>query len=91
MSAPEANPYVFAIADGDVNPVGQHAIIAQRLTKAGFDIGLMLWTATPDSYTKHEIAEFWSEAMHRAGIERIEVGHDNDKGRTWYKVWKKNP
>jgi hypothetical protein len=83
-------PYVFAIENRDITRVlGQHAKIAQRLTDAGFDVGLMLWTATPTTYTHEEIQQFWREAFERAGIARMEWGEDKEKDRLWFKVWKK--
>lgn len=82
-------PYIFAVSDhellghfGDA----RHAIVAQRLTDAGYDVGLMLWTATPSSYTRQEIHEKWGEALKRAGIIRFECGRDEAKQREWFKV-----
>lgn len=85
-----AQPYVFAIADHEVLRIsGQHAMISKRLSDGGFDVGLMLWTASPGIYTQDEIQTFWREAFTRAGIERMDWGYDHEKQRTWYKVWRK--
>lgn len=83
-------PYVFAISDHEiVRFSGHHAMIAQRLSNGGFDVGLMLWTANPRDYTIDEIQSFWKDAFERAGIKRMDWGYDCEKQRTWYKVWRK--
>ena len=85
---PEELPYIFAISDHEPGAFGaRHAIIAQRLTDAGYDVGLMLWTATPCAYSPDEIRAKWQEAFDRAGITRMDVGRDETKMRHWYKVW----
>lgn len=92
MSALDPQPYVFAIIDFDRAFSGSiHAQVAQKLTNAGFDVGLMLWTASPHIYTANEIKQFWQEALERAGIESLHEAHDEEKRRTWYKVYRKQP
>lgn len=85
----QPQPYVFAIDMRDVNLRNWHALIASALEKAGFDVGTMLWTASPHIYSKEEIMKFWSEAFVRAGIARMDTAEDKEKMRTWFKVWKK--
>lgn len=81
MSAPD---YIFAISDRDdlMRRHGSHALIAQRLQDGGFDVGPMLWTAHPHDYDKEEIRAKWQEAFDRAGISRVDWGHDPVKLRT---------
>ncbi len=81
-------PYIFAITDHEPRSFGsRHALIAQRLHDAGYDVGLMLWTASPSAYSPDEIAAKWQEAFTRAGITRIDCGRDHEKQREWFKVW----
>jgi hypothetical protein len=82
-------PYLIAIDDREVNIRDWHAVIAEKLTNGGFDVGPMFWTAEPELYSKEEIKAFWIEAQDRAGIAQIEMGRDTKRQRTWFKVWKK--
>lgn len=82
-------PYIFAIPDEEVTVRNWHALIAQRLTAGGFDVGIMLWTANPHIFGNDEIKQFWAEALTHAGIARMEMGSEPAKHRTWFKVWRK--
>lgn len=88
---PDGLPYVFAIDDHEVIGVSRsghcHALVAKRLTDAGYGVGLMLWTASPEALEDCKIQEEWHKAMKRAGITKIETGRDELKMRQWYRVW----
>lgn len=89
MSAPDC---VFVVTDFELAYVrhGGHAVVAQRLQEAGFDVGPMLWTAYPHDYDEKEIRERWQEAFERAGIERVAWSHNPEKQRTEYRVWRED-
>lgn len=88
----EDTPYVFAIPDVELidgpGPLNrEHALVADRLGKAGYDVGAMIWTACPQDYSSAEIRAFWKEAFTRAGITKLLNARDEGKMRTWYMVW----
>jgi hypothetical protein len=81
-------PYILAIHDHELTYRGsEHALLADALRNAGYDVGLMLWTCDADRLSTQSINHCWHDAMKRAGITRIDTAHDANKMRRWYKVY----
>lgn len=85
------DPYVFSISDSEVvrrpRYGHHHDVLASKLLEAGYKVGLMLWTTDPSVFTEKRVRELWHEAFLQAGIKRMDSARDEEKGRTWYKVW----
>lgn len=63
------------------------AALHDALCKAGYKVGLGLWTAAAHTMNRATLERYFSEDTARAGITKINYGWDNEAMAMRYWVW----
>lgn len=81
-------PYVFAISDREqLSTVGGIRRVFELLQHAGYKLGDMSWLDLAGGMTWEDMVRRSQATLARAGITKLVQGHDDEKMRTWYKVY----